>query len=161
MAKMKTFYLYTEEWVLEKRSKRIYSPFNVPVMSWPPKFEMTYNEPKSIVFINWIYETEDAEELIWLSLYNNIWWKITVDWKDKNYKWDGTHQVKMEKIQSEIKEINIETKVEVSKIPRVFATSLTIEQLKSLCKDWWVTINETTSTKDDFIKLLDESGNIE
>lgn len=164
MAKKITFYLYDNEWNLAKKDKKIFSPFNVAKMWWPPKFEMEFDDPKYVLFVNWVYETEDTEEWkeeqSWLPLYNNIWWTITVNWKNKYFKWDWNHYVKMEAPVEVRKTVTKEVEVEVAKIPRQFAETLTVEQLKSLCEDWNVPTDENTIKKEDYIKKLDESWKI-
>ena len=66
-----TFYLYSGEGTIYKKTKRIYSPFNVMTFNpRDPKFDVI-RDPKYVTFINGIYETEDEEEIMFLDLYNN------------------------------------------------------------------------------------------
>lgn len=150
-----TFYIYDEEGKLYKKEKKIWSPFNVATFNpRDPKFDV-YNDPRVITFIDWVYETDNKEDIEFLSVYNT-WWMLS-NWK--KWKWDWIQRVLKEKIQEKTKTQTVTEKIEVPQIPMVVAETLTVSQLKDLCLSWDITL-PNTCTKTDIIKLLLESWNL-
>jgi len=157
-----TFYLYSDEWTIHKKTKRIYSPFNVMTFNpRDPKFDIV-KDPKYIDFINWVYETNDEDEISFLDLYNHTGGILEIksgrEIVKKFFKW-GVNVVKREAPIETRKERVVEKEVEVQKLPRVVVDTFTIEQLQELCKSWQV-ITTGAVTKEDYIKFLNESNKL-
>lgn len=159
---MVAFYLYSDEWTIHKKTKKIYSPFNVMTFNpRDPKFDIV-KDPKYVVFINGVYETDDEEEISFLDLYNHTGGilEIKQNWETikKFFKW-WVNIVKREAPIETRKERIVEKEVEVQKLPRVVVEMFTIEQLQELCKSWQVLTTDAVK-KEDYIKLLEESGKL-
>lgn len=161
-AKTICFYLYNDEWTIHRKTKKIYSPYNIMTFNpRDPKFDVL-KDPKYVTFINGIYETENEEEISFLDLYNHTGGIIEIKQNGeivrKFFKW-GVNTVKREAPIETRKERVVEKEVEVEKLPRVVVEMFTIEQLQELCKSWKV-ITTNAVKKEDYIKLLEESGKL-
>lgn len=157
-----TFYLYSDEWTISTKTKRIASPFNTLTLG-RTKQDDTYRDPAYVTFQGGVYETDDEQEIEWLSLYNNVGGiiEVKVDGEiiKKKFKWDGTHQVKLDAPIEKRKEVIVEKQVEVQQLPRVVVDTFTIEQLQNLCSSWSV-VTTGAIKKEDYIKLLEESNKL-
>lgn len=157
-----SFYLYSDEWTIHTKTKKIYSPFNVMTFNpRDPKFDIV-KDPKYVTFINWVYETDDEEEIAFLDLYNHTGGTLEIkqNWETiKKFFKGWVNTVKREAPVEKRKERIVEKEVEVQKLPRVVVEMFTIEQLQELCKSWQV-VTTGAVKKEDYVKLLEEAGKL-
>lgn len=180
----KTFYLYDYSNILVKRTKKIYSPYNVKTL-WRTPSEDYFNDPDSVEFKDWQYTVSLAklwrlrydQQIEWLSFYNTRWgqlskWDSALNQKHINGRWfknDWIHKIEMEKIHIWPKpEINtVIEKIEVQQIPENIAKMMNVKQLEELAISWNVTLPENfketwdaEKAKDIVIMTLSEAWHI-
>lgn len=155
----KTFYLYDYSNLLVKRSKKIYSPYNV-ITHWRVKSEDYYDKPDSVEFKNGQYTVNRKnlwnrlfnQQIEWLWFYNTTWgqlskgdrtlWQWHINWR--RYKNDWIHKVMAEEIKTWLEvEVKTEIKeVEIQQIPRIIAEWMNVKQLQELAAAWNIQLVE-------------------
>lgn len=157
---VKTYYLYDQNWQISTKTKIIYSPFNV-LKEWRTRLEDNYwSDPKKVVFIWWIYETNDPEEIEFLDKWNDAVWSLWVKLSNgKRFYNDWTHKIMSEKLKEKSKvEVQIEEKI-VQTIPRKMAEMLQHKQLVTLCEEWWIALWDG-DTKEMILEKLENDKHI-
>ena len=153
-----TFYLYNKsDNKLRYNSSKIYIKHNTKT-KWFESDSFTYHDPIWVEFEKWVYKlsiddvwSELTYDQIYefLSLYNDIWGKITkwskLNWTDiRNWMFfsakDCPCYVSMEnkKVEESDKIKIVKEKVEVQTLPKRIAATLSFVQLRELCKDWGI-----------------------
>jgi hypothetical protein len=154
-----TYYLYDLNDNLVKRSKIIYSPFNIKTYG-RSKDEDGYRDPRIVTFTGWVYETSDEEDMEFLDSWD-MWARLS-NWKD--FKWDSIHRIKKEKPHQKAEIETVTETVKIQTIPRVVAETMTIDQLKQLASEWKIKIELPEDfkweVKDYIIGLFKESEHI-
>ena len=151
------FYLYNSEWTLNKRDVKIMSPYNKIVKVAENKYLPDIINKLSVTFEWWMYECHSEQEAEWLRLYNNRGGTITIGDKTIPVKWNMINQVKEEAPVKKVVERVVTEKVNVEVFPKMIAETMTPDQLKELCISWNVSFTKDTVTREDYIKLLEES----
>jgi len=172
------FYLYDNDNKLVSREKRIYSKYNLK-SQWYPGERPTFIDPDFVMFNKWIYilsgDIDDdlyAQRLDFLSLYNHEGGRLSA-WKwiyEKcNWtfvKWDWNHIVRQELIEDKNSKIVTVTEEKViEQIPRVFADTLQLSQLRALCDTYWIEEPKNIEwwpkvIKSTLIELLDSNNRL-
>lgn len=179
----KTFYLYDYSNVLVKRTKKIYSPYNVKTL-WRTPSEDYFSDPDFVEFKNGQYTVSKnlwsvryKQQIEWLSLYNTTGgqlkeWVSSLHQNHLNgrfYKNDWIHQVHAEKIETwpKVETNTVIEKVEVQQIPLIIANNMNVKQLQELASAWAVELPENIldlwdveKIKETIIKIMTESWNI-
>lgn len=180
----KTFYLYDYSNVLAKRSKKIYSPYNIITRGRTPS-EDYYDKPDSVEFKKGQYTANRKllwnrlfdQQVEWLGFYNTTWGQLSKGDRTlhqghlngRRYKNDWIHKVMAEVIKTGTEvEIKTEIKeVEVQQIPRIIAEGMNVKQLQELASAWNVQLPENILDLGDvdkiqksIIETMTQAGNI-
>ena len=164
------------------KDKRIYSPYNELTIG-RTRNEDKFINPDFIDFTGWVYVADEAKlgklkyaQHCEILNYFNYQWGSLSNFSDKElngtkfFTWDNIHQVKEEapNKEKEVKTKEVIKEVEVKKIPKIIAQTMTVKQLLDLLSTWGLVIDEkiTNSGKADIIKkealsILDKKGYLE